>query len=126
MILGLSLAFLALRAGLAMRARRQRGAVRDKGLLARHLALARPAVVLAALGLLSGPASAIWLRDWTPLRTLHGWLALLAAILFIAAGSLGLGLSRRRISSPELHGWLGLLGMLAAALAGFAGFVLLP
>ena len=80
MVLTLALVFLALRAGLALRRRRQRGAGKAPGGLARHMALARPAVVLAAVGLVSGPVSAWWLRGWTPLQTFHGWIALAAPL----------------------------------------------
>ena len=55
MLLGVGLTFLALRAGLGLRRRRQQGAAKVPGSLARHLALARPAVLLGALGLLWGP-----------------------------------------------------------------------
>ena len=94
MAITVGLIFLALRRGLALRRRRQRGADKIPGALARHLVLARPAVLLAAVGLVSGPLSAVFLREWTPLQTLHGWLALLAAGLLLAAGFVGLRLSR--------------------------------
>ena len=126
MVLTLALVFLALRAGLALRRRRQRGAGKAPGELARHMALARPAVVLAAVGLVSGPVSAWWLRGWTPLQTFHGWIALAAAGLLLAAGFMGLRLSRGETRAVELHGRLGLLAALAVGLAAFAGFVLLP
>jgi len=126
MALALALVFLALRAGLRMRRARQQGAPKPPGLLARHLALARPAVVLAGLGLLSGPLSALLLRDWAPLQTLHGWLALVAGGLLLAAGALGQRLKAGTSRSVETHARLGLLGALVAALAAFAGFVLLP
>jgi len=126
MSLALALVFLALRAGLRMRGARQKQAPRPQGLLARHVALARPAVLLAGLGLLSGPASAVLLRDWAPLQTLHGGLALAGGVLLLAAGVLGQRLKAGTSRSVETHARLGLLGALVAALAAFAGFVLLP
>ncbi|MDE0885608.1 MAG: hypothetical protein OSB70_08760 [Myxococcota bacterium] len=126
MAVAVALIFLALRAGLGLRRRRQQGAPKPPGALARHLALARPAVLLGALGLLSGPLSAFFLRDWAPLRTLHGGLALLAGGLLLAAGFLGWRISRGESGAVALHGWLGLWAALAAGVAVFAGFVLLP
>ena len=126
MAVALALVFFALRAGLAMRRRRQSGARKVPGELARHMALARPAVLLAAVGLVSGPVSAFWLRGWTPLQSLHGWLALAAAGLLLAAGLVGRRLSRGESRAVDLHGRLGVLAALVAGLAAFAGFVLLP
>jgi hypothetical protein len=126
MVLTLGLVFLALRVGLAMRRQRQRGTGKAPGQLARHMAWGRPAVLLAALGLLSGPLSAFFLRGWTPFQTLHSGLALLAATLLLVAGFLGLRLSRGESRAAELHGRLAVLAALLAALAAFAGFVLLP
>ena len=126
MALALALVFLALRAGLRMRRARQRGAAKPPGLRARHVFVARAAVLLAGFGLLSGPVSAVFLRDWTPLQTLHGWLALVAGGLLLAAGALGQRLNAGTSRSVEIHARLGLLGALVAALAAFAGFVLLP
>ena len=68
----------------------------------------------------------MWLRGWDPLATLHGWLGLLAALLFAGVGVLGLRLragDRRLVSA---HGLAGLLAVMIAALAAMAGFVLLP
>lgn len=126
MVVALGLVFLALRAGLAMRRRRQRGAGKAPGQQARHVALARPAVLLAAVGLVSGPLSALLLRDWTPFRTLHSGLALAAGGLLLLTGFLGLKLARGKSRAAEVHGWLGVWAALAAGLAAFAGFVLLP
>ena len=126
MLLGVGLTFLALRAGLGLRRRRQQGAAKVPGSLARHLALARPAVLLGALGLFSGPLSAILIRDWARLETLHGGLALVAGGLLVSAGVLGWRISRGQSRAVELHGWLGLWAALAAGVASFAGFVLLP
>ena len=129
MVFALSLAALALRAGLEMRRRRRRGEPPQRGLLASHLRLAKPAVVLLLLGFLSGPISAAWLRDWTPFGTLHSWLGVLAAALFGSTGWLGLRMRRGRLSrarGANLHGTLGTLAMLAGAVAAAAGLVLLP
>jgi hypothetical protein len=126
MAIAVALTFLALRAGLGMRRRRQQGAAKEPGALARHMALARPAVLLGGLGLLSGPLSAFFLRDWVPLQTLHGGLALLAGGLLLSAGFLGWRISRGESRAVALHGWLGLWAALAAGVATFAGFVLLP
>jgi hypothetical protein len=126
MTAGLVLAVLALRAGLALRrARHGRGARRPSARRA-HLRLAKPAVAVLVVGLLAGPPSAVVLRGWDPLRTLHGWLGLLVAGLFAAAFVLGRWLEQGRSRSFDVHGWLGLLAVLGAALTAIAGFVLLP
>ena len=126
MVTGLWLAFRALRAGVELRRGRLRGVRRDPGLRRRHLRLARPAVVLLLLGFAGGPASALWLRDWSPFETFHAWLGLLAALLFAAAAVLGRALARGHSRSVEIHGGLGLAALLAGAVAAVAGFVLLP
>jgi len=129
MLLALAAAALALRAGLRMRRLRTRGAPPERGLLASHLRLARPAVPVLLVGFVGGPLSAVFLRDWTPFGTFHAWLGLLAAALFGTAGWLGLEMQRgrlRRDRHANLHGLLGTLGMLVGALAAVAGMVLLP
>jgi Protein of unknown function (DUF4079) len=126
MVASLVLAALALRLGLRMRRARLGGAPRERGLLRRHLRLARPAALLVAPGFAGGLASAVWLRGWTPFQRLHAWLALLALALFLAAALLGRRLERGRDRRVGLHGLLGLLAVLAGAVAAVAGFVLLP
>ncbi len=129
MLSALALAALALRAGLRMRRLRTRGAKLERGLLATHLRVARPAVLLLLAGFLGGPLSALFLRDWTPFGTFHAWLGLVAAALFGTAGWLGLRMQRgrlRRDRGARLHGLLGTLAMLFGALAAAAGLVLLP
>jgi hypothetical protein len=131
MVLGLTLAALALRAGLGMRTRRLRAAPREGSLLRSHLRVARPAVALLLVGFGGGPLSAWLLRDWRPFGTLHAWLGLAAALLFGTAGWLGWKLQtgrvrgdRRRLVSR--HGLIGTLALLGGALTAVAGMVLLP
>jgi len=126
MLIGLALAVLALRAGLAMRGRRLSRARHSAELLRRHLALAKPAVLLVLAGFVGGPVSAVLLRGWEPFGSLHSALGGLAALLFAAAAWVGSGLERRRGGRASTHGALGLAAVLLAALASMAGFVLLP
>jgi hypothetical protein len=126
MLVALSLVFFALRRGLALRRSRLRGAGGRGALVRRHVALARPALILLFIGFVAGPLSAVWLRDWLPLRTLHGWLGVGAAIAFAFTGWLGARLHDGRSRAVELHARLALVAVLAAALAAIAGFVLLP
>jgi len=129
MLLALVLAVVALRAGLAMRRRRVRGDPPERGLLAAHLRMARPAVALLLMGFLGGPLSALFLRDWSPFGTLHAWLGMLAALLFGSAGWLGWRMQTgrlRRDKGANLHGLLGTVAMGVGALAAAAGMVLLP
>jgi hypothetical protein len=126
MVVGLWLAFRALRVGIELRRGRLRGVRREPALRRRHLRLARPAVVMLLLGFVGGPASALWLRDWSPFETFHAWLGLLAVLLFTSAAGLGSALVRGRSREVEVHGRLGVAALLAAAVAAVAGFVLLP
>ena len=125
MVVTLSLVVLALRAGLAIRKRRLAGLPRKPDWMRRHLRFAKPAVGLAMLGFAGGGVSAIWLREWEPLRSLHGGLAIVAVLLFGVTAWLG-----QRLESGEgaaaRHGALGLIATLVALLAAMAGFVLLP
>jgi len=123
---GLLLAAAALLAGLELRRRRRLRLRRDPALRRRHLALARPAVIVLLVGLLGGPLSSWWLRGWTPFERLHGWVGLCAAALFAATGWLGLRLERGRGRPVEAHAALGTLAVLVGALALATGFVLLP
>jgi hypothetical protein len=117
---------LALRSGMAMRRSRRFRTRRAPGLREKHLAIAKPAVAAIVLGFIGGPISALWLRDWEPLRTFHGWIGIAAAALFIAAMLLGRKLERGKSRAFDAHALLGLLAMLVAVVAGVAGFVLLP
>jgi len=126
MAASLALAALALRVGLSMRrARRGRGP-RGRGMCAAHLRIAKPAVALLMLGMLGGPASAIWVRGWGAFESFHGAIGLLAATLFGAAALLGHRLEVGAGRPRDAHALLGMLAMLAAAVAAVAGFILLP
>ena len=116
----------ALRAGMALRRSRRFRTPRSPGLLEKHLAIAKPAVVAIVLGFIGGPISSLWLRDWEPLRSFHAWIGIAAAALFIAAMLLGRRLERRESRAFDTHALLGLLAILAALVAFVAGFVLLP
>ena len=129
MVVALILAGVALRMGLVMRRRRLGGEPPGKSVLVSHLRYAKPAVLLVALGLLSGPVSAVWLRDWAAFETFHGLAAGLSGLCFLAAGYWGWRLERGRLRRQEganTHGLLGTLAMLLGLLAAAAGMVLLP
>ena len=125
MLISLGLVTLALRAGLAMRRRRQRSAPPDIDLLKRHLAMAKPGVVLALLGFVGGLVSSVQLRAWNPLETFHGGVAVLVVIMFSITAILGRQVEKGE-GSPSMHGLMGVLAFLGASLAAVAGFVLLP
>ncbi len=126
MLASLTLALLALRAGLRMRAARKRGARRDGRTLARHLRLAKLALALLPIGFAAGIASAVWLRGWDALTSAHGWVSSTALALFYAAGFVGSRLERRASEARDAHALLGVLAALCAAAAFGTGFVLLP
>jgi hypothetical protein len=126
MTVSLVLALLALRSGLALRSARRSGRRRAPDARRRHLARARPAVVLVALGWLAGPASMWWLRGRMPFETAHAWAGTTALVLFLAAAWLGRRLEHGRGRARDAHALAAVLALLAAALAAATGFVLLP
>lgn len=126
MVTSLLLALLALRAGLGLRRARRGLARRDPAQRPRHLRLAKLAVWLLLLGFLGGPLSMAILRGERPFGTVHAWLGLTAATLFLATAALGWRLERGQSRRNDLHALLGVLALLAGAMAAVAGFVLLP
>ena len=111
---------------LALRKRRLTGLPQGPGPRQAHLSVARWGVALVVLGSISGPLSAFFLRGWSPLGTLHGWLGLVAAMLFALTGWWGWRLEQGISSSFSAHGWSALLAVAVAALTAAAGMVLLP
>lgn len=126
MLVVLILLFTVLRLGLGLRKRRIAGVAPGRERVDRHVRWARPAVGLLLLGGLGGLGSAVWLRDWAPLGTLHAWLGVLTASLFLFAAWLGRALRLGRSRAAAVHGAVALAGVALAALAAMAGFVLLP
>ncbi len=122
----LLLAVLALRAGLALRRARVLGGQRPLDLRPRHLRLAKPALALVVVGFVGGPLSMALLRGQEPFGTLHAWLGLATAALFVAAAALGRRIETGVSRSLDLHASLGLLAVLLGAVAAVAGFVILP
>jgi hypothetical protein len=129
MIASLALAAWTLRLGLELRRRRTGripGGAGGAGLRARHLRVAKPAVVMLLVGFVGGPLSAVWLRGWDPFDSFHGWLGLLVAGLFGAAAVAGRRIEEGRSKAFDVHALLGILAVLAAAVTAVAGFALLP
>lgn len=126
MLASLAVAAAALRSGLRMRRARRRGLARRPGERARHVRLGKTAVAMVSAGFAAGLASAVWLRGFDPLATLHGWLAMLALGLFAGTAWLGRRLERGALAQRELHARFALAALLAAAAALGTGFVLLP
>lgn len=126
MVVSLLLAGVALRFGLELRRARLARRSPRRGARRAHLRFARPAVLLVAVGLVAGPASALWLRGWEPLGSLHGWLGLAAGGLFAATAVLGRRLERGDGSARTAHALCAAFAMLLSAVAAIAGFVLLP
>ncbi len=126
MLGSIGLAALAFQVGFGLRRARLRRERREPAARRSHLRVAKPAVVLVALGFALGPLSMWKLRDRAPFESVHAWLGILAASLFVAAGWLGRRIERGRSRRLDAHALLGALALLAAALAAVAGFVLLP
>ena len=126
MLGALSLEFLALRVGLALRRARRLGARKPAGAYRRHLRLAKPALGAAWLGFAGGLASALWLRGWEPLASAHGLAALVSLGLLTATGVVGRRLEAGRSRAHDAHAALALGATLAGAVSFVTGFVLLP
>ena len=126
MLLSLGLAFLALRAGLALRRTRLRRRGRTPDLRPRHLRLAKPAVAMVAVGFAGGLISWPWLRGGETLGSFHGLVGLAVMGCFAGAALLGHRIETGRSRALEAHALLGGLAVLLAALAAVAGFALLP
>jgi len=126
MLAAISLAALALRSGLALRSARRRRERRRPEDLRRHLALAKPALVMVAVGFAGGPLSMAFLRGREPFGTAHAWIGVAALVLFAAAGVLGRRLEHGHGRPLDAHALLATLAVLAAAAAALTGFVLLP
>jgi hypothetical protein len=126
MALSIGLVLAAFRVGLTIRRARTRKRPPPRGARARHLRLARPALLLLLLGAMGGPLSSLVLRGWSPFGTLHGLLGGACALLFFATWRLGRRLEAGELGAREAHARFGALGVLGAAVAAIAGFVLLP
>lgn len=126
MLGSLALTLVTLRAGLALRRARRRGQRRSAEAYLRHLRLAKPALVLLALGFACGIASSLWLRGWSVLESVHGRVACVALAALLATGTLGWRLEHGRSRSVEWHARLAALSVLLAAAAIGTGLVLLP
>jgi len=126
MAISIGFAARALRSGLAMRRARHRRCTRHPGDVRRHLARAKPAVLLVLVGFAGGPISMAWLRGRAPFESAHGRIGLVAAALFAATALLGRRLERGRGRPLEAHAVLALCALLAAGLAAATGIVLLP
>lgn len=122
----LLLALWVLNTGLSMRRLRRRRVKPPPGTRQRHLRIGQPTAVLLGLGMLSGPASAVWLRGWRALETVHGWLGLCAGACFIANALIGLRLKKQRSTHQALHGALGMIGVMLGLVATLSGIELLP
>ena len=125
-LVGMLVALLALRSGLRLRRGRLGLARRAPDARRAHLRLAKPAVALLLLGFAAGPVSAVWLRGWHALHSLHGWLGVAVAALFAAAAAVGHRIETGRSRAFDLHAGLAGLAVLLGAVAAVAGFVLLP
>lgn len=126
MSVALATAALAARSGLRLRRARRLGTRRTPADRARHLRLAKTAVVLITFGAAGGPLSMVWLRGREPFETAHAAIALLALALFITTAWLGRRLERGRGRPLDAHALVAALALLCAGMAAVTGFVLLP
>lgn len=125
MLLTMGLLALALKEGLGLRKARLGRVAADRP-RSLHTRVAKIATSLLLVGAAAGPVSAVWLRGWEALATLHAWVALTVGAVCLCAACLGLRLESGRMTNPEIHGWLGLATLFGAVGAFMTGFVLLP
>ena len=126
MLASLALALATLRRGLALRRARKRGQRRTADAYRRHLRLAKPTLVLLAVGYAGGIASSVLLRGWDAFGTVHSLVASAALAVLLATGTLGWRLEHGRSRAVEWHARLAALAVLLAAAAIGTGLVLLP
>jgi hypothetical protein len=122
----LLLCFVALRQGLKQRKQRLRRITAPEGNLKRHSKLGPWAVGLFGASLVGGLGSAVVVRDWAPLATWHGKLAVGAALMFGTVWLLGRKLLEGERRRANTHGVLGLLALFLAGIAAMLGISLLP
>lgn len=122
----LLLAWLVFRQGLHQRTQRLRRTPAPASSRARHVSWGPWASALFVASGLTGAASAIWLRQWQPLRTFHGWLGLLSVTAFAVMWWWGRRLVAGERTLANRHGVLGVLAMFLAGLTGVLGISLLP
>jgi len=112
------------REGLRLRRARLGGRRADRRA---HTRIARPLVLLVAVGYALGLASMTWLRREVPMTSVHFWLASGTTLGLAAAGMLGLWLERRVSADVRtLHMAAGGIGLLLALGEVLAAFAILP
>ena len=122
----LFLAFFVFRDGFAQRKQRLRHIPAPASTRARHVKLGPWAASLFCLSWIAGLCSAVLLRQWEPLATFHGKMALLTTLLFLIMWWLGRRLVANERHLAGTHGILGLLALFAGGLTGVLGISLLP
>lgn len=124
--LALVLCFLELRAGLLQREQRVRKRAAPPANLKRHVRLGPWAVALFMLSAVFGLLSAVFLRDWKPLATTHGWLGVSSATLFGGVWWLGRQVLSKKRHLANRHGLLGVTALFLGGLVALLGISLLP
>ena len=124
--LTLLLAFFVFRDGFLQRKQRLRREPAPPGARARHLRLAPLTVGFMVGTMVGGLGSAVGLRGWKPLGTVHGLAGVVSAALFVALYVLGRRLEAGRRDEANRHGVIGVLAVMLAGLTGVLGISLLP
>jgi hypothetical protein len=130
-IMGITLGFMALREGLALRRGRRpdAGVNGQRAPRARHVRLGKYALGMLCTGYLLGLGELWMVRGETVLRSAHFYFATLALALFCWGAWYGFAMRRSPVICAEqrdLHGFLLPLALLILVGAGFFGLQLLP
>lgn len=92
----------------------------------RHVGLARPVVISLAVACALGVTSAVVVRGFAPLASLHGWLGLVATLGFGGTLFIGSSLVKGRTQRRGLHLACSLLGLGTGLVCAITGIELLP
>lgn len=123
---GVLLAFITLRQGLRQRRQRLRGLQAPAANVKRHAFAGAWAVGLIGFSAVGGVISAVVLRGWKPLGTMHGRLGLGCAMSFAVVWWLGRRLVNRHKHLANRHGLLGLVTLFLGGVTLLLGIELLP
>ncbi len=127
MSLGLLLALLTLRSGLALRRWRVVKQGARAPLKRKHLLLAKINVAWISTGFVFGPIAMGWALEKDVFQSTHAGLGATALVLWIAAAILGHRLEIGQATPPrEVHLGVGLGAILFSAIAAVFGYSLLP
>lgn len=122
----LVLSVFVLNLGLKQRDQRRGKGSAPSGNLARHLALGPWVVALCWVAVVGGVGTAVVVRGFAPMGTLHAWAGLFCAVGFTGVWWLGRAQLGARQRDATRHGLVALLAVFLGGIAALLGIELLP